>query len=406
MRRRQFIKGSGLAIASALSLENNLFGRRESKAESNFKHFVFINLQGAPSHLEMFDPKPKHKNGGPTKTVKTKTDGLIFAEDFGRLAEISDKMAVMRMTSTDRNHGTAQQFLQYGAVRTLGAASNRPTMGAMAAHTMSKGKDSGLPTYVNMGGSQSQGGFLGNNYSSFSVNPGSAGQDFAVAAALKDKIRKADGIRQKLREMSPYGESEIYNEEIKNQKSSLYVIDNGEKIFDINLETAATQGKYNGQYGQHFLLTKRLIANGVNSLQINIGGWDTHSNNFVTCASKVGDLDIAIDALVKDLIEMEKFDQTLIMICGEFGRTPTINESEGRDHFSNVYTAAFISGGIRGGQVFGESSKDGYKINNGISREQLCHSAMSLLGTPARFEEKNKAPERLLPAGFGIPDFS
>jgi uncharacterized protein (DUF1501 family) len=149
-------------------------------------------------------------------------------------------------------------------------------------------------------------------------------------------------------------------------------------------------------------LSKRLISYGVSSMQIDIGGWDTHMDNFTRHATQVADLDSALDALITDLIEMEKFDETLILVSGEFGRTPTINSDDGRDHFARVYNAALISGGIRGGQVFGESSKDGYEIKNGVTREDLCHTTMKLLGVSARYEEKNKAPERLLPKGFGI----
>ncbi|MCM8536481.1 MAG: DUF1501 domain-containing protein [Lentisphaeraceae bacterium] len=405
MKRRSFLKNSA-AMTAALALSPDIFARRERNRGSAFKHFVFINLNGAPSHLEMFDPKPNHKNGGPTEAIATKTEGLMFASHFERLAERSDKMAVMRMTSTDNNHGTAQDFLNFGAVRANGASLNRPTMSAIAAHTLAKGLDSGLPSHVSMGGRQGTGGFLGNKFSSFSVNPTSAGRDFAVAQDVKNTIERADRIREKLKKMSPIGESELYNEEVKNQKSALYVIKNGEKIFDINNETAATKEKFGGDYGSSFLLTKRLIENGVSSLQINIGGWDTHSDNFNKHEKQVSSLDVGIDALVESLIEMEKFEQTLILICGEFGRTPTINGDEGRDHFSKVYNAALISGGIRGGQVFGESSEDGYKIKGGVTREDLCNTTMSLIGTPARFEEKNKAPERLLPTGFGIPGFN
>lgn len=404
MKRRNFIKNAA-ALTAALSLNGNVFGRRERRQVGNMKHFLFVNLRGAPSHMEMFDPKPNHRNGGPTKAIETRTEGLIFAEHFARMAERSDKMAIMRMTSTDNNHQTAQDFLDFGAVRANGAVLNRPTMGAMAAHSLAKDKDTGLPCFVSMGGRQQVGGFLGNKYSSFTVNPASAGADFAVAEELKENIRKADEIRKKLREMSPVGQSEIYHEETKNQKSALYVIENGEKIFDINQETAATREKFSGANGQSFLLAKRLIEHGVSSMQINIGGWDTHDDNFTRTGAKVVDLDIALDALVTELIEMEKFEETLILVCGEFGRTPKINRNEGRDHFSTVFNAALISGGIRGGQVFGESSSDGYKIKDGVTREELCHTAMSLVGTPPRFEEKNKAPERLLPTGFGIKGF-
>ena len=402
MRRRQFIK-QGTVLGTILAASPALYAARERrKKESLIKHFVFVNLGGAPSQMEMFDPKPKHKNGGPTKVIDTKIKGVQFAEYFQNLAENSNHMAVMRMTSTDANHGTAQGKLQYATANVIAGPGNRPSLGAIAAYALGKEINTGLPNYVTIGGGMMPGGFLGNNFSSYAYG---GSNEFDIAANVKSTVNKSVPIREKLRELSPLKELDVYKEEIKNEEKALYVIENGKKVFDANLESAAVKAKFEGGNARQFLLANRLINYGVSSVQINIGGWDTHSNNFASHERKVGDLDKGLGGLIDQLKANGKFNETMILICGEFGRTPTINENEGRDHFARNWGAALISGSIETGQVFGESSKDGYAINNGVSLEQLLYTTLDLMGTPARLNEKGKIPERLLPSGGSITGF-
>ena len=396
MKRRQFIKT--MAFSAALASQPMLFARRRGQ-RNPFKHFVFVNLSGAPSQLEMFDPKPKHKNGGPTKTIETKTKGLIFSEYFANLAENSNHMAVMRMTSTDANHGTAQAKLQYAGANTMAGPGTRPSLGAIASYALGKDVDSGLPKYVNIGGNGMPGGFLGNEFSSYSYG---GSNEFQIPQTIRRKVKKATQIREGLRELSPVSKNKVFEEETKNEERALYVIEKGEEVFNTNMESAATRAKFTGSNGSQFLLVKRLIDYGVSSLQVNIGGWDTHSNNFTTCENKVTALDTALGALIGELKANGKFAETLILICGEFGRTPRINYNEGRDHYAYCWNAALLSGAFTKGMVFGESSKDGTKVKNGVSLNQLLYSTLALVGTPPRLNEKGKVPERILPSGGGI----
>ena len=198
----------------------------------------------------------------------------------------------------------------------------------------------------------------------------------------------------------------ISKEEKKNEEKALYVIEKGKEVFDASLEPAEVKAKFEGGNANQFILANRLINYGVSSVQINIGGWDTHSNCFVSHTRKVGDLDKGLGGLISQLKASGKFKETLILICGEFGRTPRINTEEGRDHFARNWGAALVSGAIEKGQVFGESSKDGYSVNNGVSLDQLLYSTLELMGTPARLDEKGKVPERILPSGGSVPGFS
>ena len=400
MKRRQFLK-HGTVLGTLLATQPALFAARERlKTKSPIKHFVFVNLSGAPSQMEMFDPKPKHKNGGPTKTIETKIKDVLFADTFQNLAENSNHMAVMRMTSTDANHGTAQGKLQYATANTIAGPGNRPSLGAIAAYSLGKETNSGLPNYVTMGGDTMPGGFLGNDFSSYSYG---GNNEFDIPASVKSTVKNSVPIREKLRELSPYSEMDSYKQEKKNEEKALYVIEKGKEVFDASLEPAEVKAKFEGGNANQFILANRLINYGVSSVQVNIGGWDTHSNCFVSHTRKVGDLDKGIGGLISQLKASGKFKETLILICGEFGRTPRINAEEGRDHFARNWGAALISGVIEKGQVFGESSKDGYSVNNGVSLDQLLYSTLELMGTPARLNEKGKVPERILPSGGSIP---
>ena len=402
MKRRQFIK-HGAVLSTLFATQPALFAARERLAvKTPLKHFVFVNLTGAPSQMEMFDPKPKHKNGGPTKTIKTKIKDVLFADTLENLAENSNHMAVMRMTSTDANHGTAQGKLQYAGANTIAGIGNRPSLGAISAYALGKEINSGLPRYVTISAGNMPGGFLGNDFSSYNYG---GSNEFDIPASVKSTVKKSVPIREKLRDLSPMKDSEVYKEETKNEEKALYVIEKGKEVFDASLEPAAVKASFDGGNANQFMLTNRLINYGVSTIQINIGGWDTHSNCFTSHTRKVGDLDKGLGGLITQLKANGKFKETLILVCGEFGRTPRINETEGRDHFATNWGAALISGSIENGQVFGESSKDGYYVNNGVSLDELLFSTLEIMGTPARLNEKGKVPERLLPSGGSIPGF-
>jgi hypothetical protein len=387
-----------MAMTAALGAHPLIEAARRGQ-QSPIKHFVFVNLAGAPSQMEMFDPKPKHSYGGPTKAIETKTKGLIFSEYLPNLAENSNHMAVMRMSTRDGNHETAQAKLQYATANTIAGPGNRPSLGAIAAYALGRNIDSGLPRYVNIRGGGMQGGFLGNEYSSYSFG---GNNEFKIPENIRRQVKKGDAIRDKLQELSPVKDNREIQEESKNEKRALYVIEKGEEVFDTGRESEAVRARFAGGNGPQFLIAKRLIDYGVSSLQINIGGWDTHYNNFENCERKVTNLDKGLGALIGELKSSDKFKETLILICGEFGRTPRINGDEGRDHYAYCWNAGLISGAFSKGMVFGESSRDGTKVSNGVSLEQLLYSTLDLMGTPPRLDEKGKVPERILPSGGGL----
>ena len=395
MKRRNFIK-HGMLFSSAMALKPGLFAAREKNTRQvpQIKHFIFVNLIGAPSQFELFDPKPDSVNSGGTKTIKTKIPGVIYAEYLTNFANISDKTAILRMTSQDRaNHGPARKKLLHAGFNVT-KASNRPAMGSLASYAISEAGN-GLPTFIDIGGKeQLSGGFLGKKYDSFSNTDSSM---FNVPDSIMEEIENGDKIRKLLQMHSPYSSHDAFLEEKKNSEKALKLLKDGKEIFSKSFDDYSTEDK--------FKLSGLLAHIGFSSIQINIDGWDTHSNNFTSHETKGTAIDKGIGGLVSFLKEHDKFKETLILISGEFGRTPKVAaHRNGRDDYALSYCAAMISGAFKKGMVFGESCKDGITVNNGITVEQMSYTALSMLGTPATVRD-NDGINQLLPKGGGIKGF-
>src|SRR5205085_2642144 len=182
----------------------------------------------------------------------------------------------------------------------------------------------------------------------------------------------------------------------------------GGEVFDLTKEKAEVRDRYGRNlFGQGCLLARRLVERGVSFVEVTLGNWDTHGNNFDAVKNLCGILDPAWAALMADLKERGLLDSTLIVWMGEFGRTPKINPQKGRDHFPDAWSAVLAGGGIAGGQAFGRTSKDGTKVEErpvgvpdllatvcgalGIDAEK---QNLSNVGRPIRIVDKAGSPIR------------
>ena len=208
MKRREFIKG--LSLTTILAVNPAIIAAERRRRGHQFKHFVFVNLKGAPSQFELFDPKPGHANGGDTKTVKTKIADVIFAEYLSNMADISDKMAVLRMTSKEpANHSTGQKKILSGGFAP-DDFSKRPAMGALAAFAINDAGN-GLPDFISIGDSAPlNGGFLGKKFEAFSHSDSSM---FNVPDETMAKVEASLDLRKKLADLSPYKDHEAFQQD-------------------------------------------------------------------------------------------------------------------------------------------------------------------------------------------------
>ena len=406
MNRRNFIKSS--ASLTALLTAGNTFAARDD-VQRKLNHFIFINLIGAPSQFESFDPKPGTANGGPTKTEKTTIGNCMFADNFGNLASLTDNIAVMRMSSKEGNHERAQYFLQSGGYIPIGALKHS-SMSSVSGWGM-ENKDSIIPPTVGIGRGTKSAGYLGRDYDAFVVdNPEKSAENILPSSYFKNKVANGTNIRNLYAStIAPGLSGDDFLQEKKLQSQAARLSRHtASEVFDLNKETNTVKNKYGQNFiGNSCLLAKRLVNSGVPSVQINYGNWDTHADNFQKTSNLAKPLDIALASLINDLKESGKYKETAILVAGEFGRTPRINGNDGRDHYAQSWSAILASGAVKG-QVIGQTNREGTQVANGISVPHLSFALYSLMGiNPNKWINTSSGrPIKLSPGKEGIPAIS
>ncbi|MCM8540846.1 MAG: DUF1501 domain-containing protein [Lentisphaeraceae bacterium] len=397
MNRRTILKG-GAATLSGMLLANSTLGRRRKAGK--LKHFVFVRLGGGPSQMELWDPKPGNKNGGETKGIKTKIAGTQFSENLAGMAEYSDNMAVIRTSSRIGEHMLGTYYVGSGGFGPSPILKH-PGMCSVVGWGLNN-ESNDLPPVVSIGGSMSA-GFLGNAY-----DPYVAGGDvkLAISGSYKSKVVSGDNMRKQYYNVSPYAKSDDFNEEIKHEsRSSRLTLGISNKVFDTSTESEATKESYGGRgFGNACLTARRLIMAGVPAVHLQLGGWDNHDGIFANIGPRVQTLDTGISQLVKDLKALGLYDQTLIMIAGEFGRTPRINNTDGRDHYPRNTPVTLISGAIKKGISVGNSGPDGTKQENMVTMGAVSHSVYKMMGISPTGQVMDMAgrPLRYCPSDTGI----
>ncbi|RYE84530.1 MAG: DUF1501 domain-containing protein, partial [Myxococcales bacterium] len=325
---------------------------------------VVLWLNGGPSHLDTFDPKPNTKDGGPFKAIRTRTKGVEFSEHLPQLAALTHRMAVVRGSSKEGNHQRARYLLHTGYAPNPTVV--HPALGGWVS-ALAADKNSDLPAFVSIGGPSESGGFLGVQHGPFVVPRASAPQNVAYArnvdAGRFDRRLAALGQldAQFLGETDDpqvQGRREIHAQAVRLMRSPHL------RAFDVSDEPARVQKAYGDtDFGRGCLAARRLLDQGVRLVEVVLDGWDTHKDGFERIKKLSSALDPAMAALVHDLEDRHRLDSTLVICVGEFGRTPRINGDEGRDHHPQAWTALLAGGGVRGGVVRGQTDAAGAKTD-------------------------------------------
>jgi hypothetical protein len=364
---------------------------------------VLLWMSGGPSQMDTFDLKPGTANGGPYKEIATSVPGLRISEHLPKIAEFGDKLAVVRsIQSREGDHGRATYYLRTGyrpqePIRF-------PGLGSLLAKELVR-DDSPLPPCVSIAPGQSfapraiGAGFLGPLYAPLVVGepdyrmpqdenayerslkvenlkPATdvTAEQFDARLDLLAEMEKEFGAGR--RGASARGHRAAYDRAVRLMKTS------AARAFELERESKATRDAYGRNlFGQGCLLARRLIEHGVPFVEVTLPGWDTHGQNFTAVQRLSGILDPAWGALMRDLKERGLLDTTLIVWMGEFGRTPKINQANGRDHFPNAWSAVLAGGGIKGGQAVGKTSKDGMTVaDRPVSVPDLLATVCRALG--------------------------
>ncbi len=358
------------------------------------RHCILLWMSGGPTQTDTFDMKPNHANGGEFKEIQTSSPGLRFSEHLPRLAKMSDKLAVFRGLSTkEGDHGRGTYLMRTGHVP-MGAVTY-PCIGSSLANQLGR-EGLTLPSYVSIGAYRAfsqeafSPGFLGPRFGPLIVGAtdipgttGPGGQAFPelkvesierIAGISEARMNKRLGMWRSLqteflganRGIAAQTHNSVYGSavELMNSRDS--------KAFRLEEEPAKLREEYGRSvFGQGCLLARRLVERGVAFVEVSLGtssggvGWDTHSDNFNAVKNLSAALDAGWSTLMRDLDERGLLDSTTILWMGEFGRTPVINPSAGRDHFPGAWSTVLAGGGIAGGQAWGRTSDDGMTVVDG-----------------------------------------
>ena len=397
VNRRSFIQeiAAGAAVAGAVNFRD-LMTLQAGELRKQGMSMILLWMAGGPSQLETFDPKPKTENGGPTEAIDTAVPGIRIAKGWENCAKTMKEIALVRsLNNKEGQHQRATYQLHTGYVPS--GSVRYPHFGSAVAKELATAAHD-LPAVVSVGATENA-GFLGVDYEPFVVqNPGQLPRNMAVPVETA-RLQRRLGLLDKLDDDfgSRGGSAAVANHKQLYGKTSRLVLSPDVKAFDLSKEPESLTRKYGDtQFGKGCLLARRLVESGVTFVEVRSNGWDTHQENFTAVGNKAKEVDPAMAALITDLKERGLLEKTLVVWMGEFGRTPKVNPRNGRDHFPRVFNAAVAGGGIRGGQVIGESSDDGMTVKNDpVSVHDLLRSFCQAL-------KVNPAKENVSPQGRPI----
>jgi len=364
LTRRDLLR-AGTAGIAGLTLADLLRLRAEaSPTRGRARSIIMIHLSGGPSHVDTYDPKPEAavEIRGEFKAISTNVDGIQIGELFPLQARIMDRLALVRSVARvlPEEHASSLMCTGYG-FQERRVQGDHPSVGAVLTHLRADAQPA-IPPYVSLRGVDYESGlgaaFLGGGCEP--LNASGPGRDDL-------KLRVTDprhhGRRRLLERLDAF-RRQVDHRGVENQdvfsRRALEII-SSTATYDA-MDVSKEPKKLRESYGNdHFLLARRLVEAGVRCVAIQSGGWDTHEQNFRSLRDLMPRLDRAFSTLMEDLRQRGLEQETVVVMWGEFGRTPKVNGSAGRDHWPQVMSAVLAGGGLRTGQVVGATSANAYE---------------------------------------------
>ncbi len=394
LHRRLFLQGSLAGAASVASFQS-LFNvpAFAEKAQKKGKRCILLWLCGAPSQFETWDPKPGRPTSGPFGAIPTSLPGVQISELMPNCAQIMDKLAVVRSMSTEPSeHFQAIDLLTRGEGPR--PPFTRPLLGSVVAQQLGD-LENPVPDFVLLDPCPE-----GNEFKRFKAGnwPGWLGAEYAPVRFGGqyglDNIERDDSVsdldhaeREGLRSFL----SQRFANERRAAKTGSYNaafervrgLMSAAPLFDIERLPERDRERYGpGTFGIHALLARHLIENGSTFAMVANGmPWDCHVLNHEIHQMLVPEMDRVVYHLITDLEERGLLDDTLVMVMGEFGRTPWLNQARGRDHYPNAWSLAMAGGGIRPGTVYGSTDENGIAVaDNPVDQRRLFATIFEALG--------------------------
>jgi hypothetical protein len=331
------------------------------------KSVIHIFMPGGMAAQESFDPKPYApiEYRGPLGTVKTKISGEVFSETLRETADVADKITVIRsITHGEAAHerGTHNMFTGYRP----SPAIEYPSFGAVVSEEFGPRKN--MPPYVcipSIPNVYAGSGYLSSAYGPFSLgsdpaNGGFAVRDLSLPGGIDDQrferrksiLAAVDHHFRQLEKSDSLAAMDTFYQRAYAMISSK----EAREAFNLKAEPDAVKEQYGrNEAGMRMLLARRLVEGGVRFVSMTYGGWDHHVNIQDGFRQQMPRFDKAFAALIRDLDQRKLLDSTLVMVSSEFGRTPKINQTSGRDHWPKVFSVVLAGGGIKRGMIYGSS---------------------------------------------------
>jgi uncharacterized protein (DUF1501 family) len=371
LSRRNFLQigafGAGLALTDMLRLQAR--ASENTARPTTPKAAIMIYLPGGPSHMDMYDLKPEApmEYRGEFRPIATNVNGIQICEHMPRQARMFDKLAVIRSLVSVGEHSDSECMTGYS--ENVNRTAAHPSFGAVVSRTRgNNGND--IPPFVSLRGMSvgCEPGFLGVANRAFT--PDGPSLSNLTLSTTRDRqserrnlLEQFDNVRRDIDARGTMQGLDVF------ASRAFDMIASGQtrQALDLNREDQRTRDRYRGV--EQFLTARRLVEAGVGCVTLGYGGWDTHSENFITLRRQLPELDRGIANLIQDLHDRGMADDVVTVVWGEFGRTPRVGDStpDGRGHWPQVMSAMIAGGGLRMGQVIGSSNARGE-----LPRDRRC----------------------------------
>lgn len=411
--RRDFMK---LSLAAGLSLWTPRSRRARADGSGparKTRACILLWLDGGPSHIDSFDPKPGVPEGGRFRAIDSAVPGLQFTEHLPKLAGLARDLAVVRsVTSPIADHGIANYLMHTGYAPEESV--DHPSLGSILAKVW-ESESTEVPPYVFLGESYGDanssrfgGGFLGDKYAPFTLG---FGENTPRTLRHPEGVDDAE-FQARMEWLSAYEErfaggfgDLAETQRALRERAASYMEGPLKGAIDLSQEEDELRDAYGviedgrDPFGQGCLAARRLVQAGTKFVEVSMTGWDTHEDNFNEHEKLLRRLDAGFGTLIEDLKARGLFESTLVVCAGEFGRTPEINDQDGRDHHSEAFSVVLAGGGIRGGQAVGRTDERGAQVvQRPVTVPDLFATILTLAGVDlaTEFRTRERRPIRVV----------
>jgi hypothetical protein len=414
--RRNFLQ-IGAAGFGGLSLAGLLRADDAHRHDTNYskKSIINVYLGGGPSHMDTFDLKPEAPKEfrGEFKPIDTNVAGIQICEHLPKLASMMDKLAIVRSTAGIFEEHSPHQNETGWSERSMRGSGGRPSLGAIVSK-LHGANNGAAPTFVDLSG-HTKHGFLGSVHGAFRPD-GEGRANLSLAGnvtvdRLDDRQRLLTGLDRLKRDADAGGSMKAMDSFAERAVS---VITSGEiaHALDLNREDPRLRARYEEggknprRENDSFLVARRLISAGVRCVSLAWGGWDTHGNNFGHLKNQLPPMDQGLGTMIEDLDAHGLLADTIVIVWGEFGRTPRVNSGAGRDHWPRAMSVLMAGGGLQTGQVIGATNRLGEQPKeHPVHVQEIFSTLYQHMGIDPRYTtlvDNNGRPQYLVDHNTGV----